>query len=648
MSLTGLGIALGSLGSVAINTGNNVQSLGMAQLEARVHAEELLEADDGRRGIEATEKKPARNSDGEIDSCQSKTWIVGTIIFISGSLLNFAAFAFAPQSILASLEGIQFVTNVLFGKLVLGKVITRCMWAGTAVTILGVVLTVLSASVVGTLEASFQDLQALWGEPAWLIYLSLTVTLGVVLQTTHQLYLKANVAGAALPYAEYVLPATYATFSALFGTLSVVQAKILSELLTLQIEKGTPIFWGENAWFTYVTLGAWLFLVGVWLFRMNEALSLYDPLFIIPLLQMNFILFAIVSGGIYFKEFNEFGTLNWLGFIAGVCLLFLGIYLLSPNALATGEGTTPGISGDGSDVGNSCAVATSLGFGSLARIVPLDEEEGVPTTPRHREAGAQVTPAGNEHCPSSSHTTPRSVSVDSQGRRGSGEGRGYSTSVDRGESERSGGAFKRPQQSAAATAVSRRFSPSTGTANTSTLPFYNLIPPSMRAHVREHGDGDDPNHPVHQEAMLLDSMRQVALDLAQIGGSFTQGGSFAHMSSLPSIQNTTPTTDRSQPPAENEVVVVTQQPDLESQPEEGVFVVSPFQLSVPSIQNPTPTTERSQPPAENEVVVTPQPDLESQSEMEAKKLAEEPQNPKEEEEEAPPRAGVTRIEGIGC
>jgi hypothetical protein len=92
-----------------------------------------------------------------------------------------------------------------------------------------------------------------------------------------------------------VLPITYATFSALFGTFSVVLAKVLSELVTLQAE-GTNIFWGADAWFTYVTLVGWLGFVGVWLFRMNEALSLYDPLFIIPLLQVNFILFAIVSG----------------------------------------------------------------------------------------------------------------------------------------------------------------------------------------------------------------------------------------------------------------------------------------------------------------------------------------------------------------
>lgn len=103
------------------------------------------------------------------------------------------AFAFAPQSILAALEGIQvcsrssffetrflsqqslfisvspsstqflddthylfaralslfvpsddtqFVTNVLFGKFVLGSHITNSMYAGTAIIIVGVVLTV--------------------------------------------------------------------------------------------------------------------------------------------------------------------------------------------------------------------------------------------------------------------------------------------------------------------------------------------------------------------------------------------------------------------------------------------------------------------------------------------------------------------------
>jgi hypothetical protein len=45
------------------------------------------------------------------------------------------------------------------------------MYAGTAVVIVGVVLTVLSASVVGTLDAGVRDLLALWANPFWIAYL---------------------------------------------------------------------------------------------------------------------------------------------------------------------------------------------------------------------------------------------------------------------------------------------------------------------------------------------------------------------------------------------------------------------------------------------------------------------------------------------
>ena len=130
---------------------------------------------------------------------------------------------------------LQFVTNVLFGKFVLGKEISSSMWAGTAMTIVGVVVTVLSASVVGTLEADFEYLLFLWGETGWIVYLVMTAAFGVLLQGTHQVYLTAKQNGKPLPHSEYVLPITYATFSALFGTMSVVFAKILSELVTLQI-----------------------------------------------------------------------------------------------------------------------------------------------------------------------------------------------------------------------------------------------------------------------------------------------------------------------------------------------------------------------------------------------------------------------------
>ena len=245
------------------------------------------------------------------------------------------------------------MTNIIFGKIVFDSNITPHMYVGTLLTVIGTILTVLSGAKT-TLEEDSAGLIRRWYQPAWLAYIVLAIGLGVALQTTHLAYKKAAEANEPLWNSKNVLPITYASFSALFGTFSVVLAKCLSELLSAQLEGTEQIFLG---WFIYVILIAWLAFTAVWLFRMNEALSLFDPLFIIPLLQVypglqssstrgtaqslclpllwpsrqvNFILFAIVSGGIYFGEFDAFGTTNWVGFLLGVVIICVGIFLMSP------------------------------------------------------------------------------------------------------------------------------------------------------------------------------------------------------------------------------------------------------------------------------------------------------------------------------
>jgi hypothetical protein len=77
----------GVLGSIGINIGQNIQATGLQKLP------------------EFQRAKP----------CNSRQWVVGLSIFIAFSMLNFAALALAPASILTPLESIQFVTNVRSG-----------------------------------------------------------------------------------------------------------------------------------------------------------------------------------------------------------------------------------------------------------------------------------------------------------------------------------------------------------------------------------------------------------------------------------------------------------------------------------------------------------------------------------------------------
>merc|ERR1719193_3026627 len=133
MSTVALGVVLGLVGSIAINTGNNLQSLGMQQLEDS-------------------------ESDEEVNICSSRTWLMGTVIFVTGALLNFASYGFAAQSTLASLESIQFVTNLFFSKFLLKKDITLKMYAGTILTVSGTVLAVTFSSKEAAPAETIPDL----------------------------------------------------------------------------------------------------------------------------------------------------------------------------------------------------------------------------------------------------------------------------------------------------------------------------------------------------------------------------------------------------------------------------------------------------------------------------------------------------------
>ncbi len=340
-----LGVVLGLLGSVAINTGNNIQSLGLKGSHKKQNKESrpqqsLRSFRCGRqRKIspstnyrDETQQEHDKYEDSFVQDEQndqpytSITWIVGTVIFVTGSLLNFASYAFAAQSMLASLESIQFVTNLIFGKFMLKANVTKTMLIGTGLTVMGTVLAVQFSSRA-TLDLRTEDIKILYSNPAYITYLVFMMGLLFLLNFVYHYYDKRKRKGNPLRFSGVVIPLSYSIWSALFGTQSVVQAKVLAELLAVHSPEEENIF---QSWFTYATIILWILTVGVWLSRLNNALSKFDPLLIIPLLQCSFIFFAIVSGGIFFKEFNEFNATQWIGFWGGVLVMFSGLVLLTP------------------------------------------------------------------------------------------------------------------------------------------------------------------------------------------------------------------------------------------------------------------------------------------------------------------------------
>ncbi|KAL1527164.1 hypothetical protein AB1Y20_015844 [Prymnesium parvum] len=302
-SSTLIGVIMGLSASVGINSGQNIQAIGLS-------------------ASEAVRARPYT----------SRTWLIGLVVFLTGSFLNFAAFSFAASSILVPLEAVQFVTNVCFNKCVNKKPIPLRMLVGVALAVSGVALSV----VFGSTDVrcfTIDELIDFWAVPLWWIYLLLTLVIAAAAYAVHRRYLAAQKAGRPLARSQYVLPVTFAVSSALVGGANmIVHSKAVAELFELQAG-GELIF---ASWYFYLEFSLLSVTGCIWLYKMNESLGLYDPLFIIPLLQSSYILFGVISGGIYFQEFAGLhnGPAGWVGwplFILGMLMILYGLYLIAPD-----------------------------------------------------------------------------------------------------------------------------------------------------------------------------------------------------------------------------------------------------------------------------------------------------------------------------
>jgi len=128
---------------------------------------------------------------------------------------------------------------------------------------------------------------------------------------------------------EIIIPLLYTMSSALVGTQSAVYAKCLSCMVVLSTTGKSQV----KSWFTWVVLILWSFFMVFWLTRMNTALRRFNGGFIIPLLQVLWIIGCISCGGIFFQEFWGFNWKKWLLFWDGIICVCIGVYLLG-NSMA--------------------------------------------------------------------------------------------------------------------------------------------------------------------------------------------------------------------------------------------------------------------------------------------------------------------------
>ncbi|GAU32029.1 hypothetical protein TSUD_147250 [Trifolium subterraneum] len=312
-----VGAFINLFGSIAINFGTNLLKLGHNERER------YLLGSDGVHG-KAT-LKPI---------IYFQSWRIGILFFFFGNCLNFISFGYAAQSLLAALGSVQFVSNLAFAYFVLNKVVTVKVLVATAFIVLGNVFLVAFGNHQSPVYTP-EQLTEKYSNAAFVLYL---VALIVIVVVHHSIYKRGEfmlaVSGHDLkPFWSMLLPFSYAVVSGAIGSCSVLFAKSLSNLLRLAMSNGYQL----HSWFTYSMLLFFLSTAGFWMTRLNEGLSLFDAILIVPMFQITWTFFSICTGFIYFQEYQVFDTLRTTMFILGMMCVFIGISLLAPDESKVSE-----------------------------------------------------------------------------------------------------------------------------------------------------------------------------------------------------------------------------------------------------------------------------------------------------------------------
>jgi len=271
-----IGVILIIVGSLGNNFGNNLVSLAHDQKrEEEINKKKAEKGKNGGNDAEELPDKPVSTiSEGESSKTQAVSVpgnesskpknrdyrVLGTVIFVFGNLFTFGSFGFGAQSLLASLESIQFVSNLFFAKYVHNSVVSMRMIIATLSIVGGNIMVVIFSNHDAVLFTSNQMMHLYATNTIYQGYLVAAFIAFVITTYTYLKYYNSRVVlrKPLLWNHSFVEPFCYACSSAIVGTQAVLKSKCMALLIQVTLNGKQNEF---ASWYIYFILVIWLMLV---------------------------------------------------------------------------------------------------------------------------------------------------------------------------------------------------------------------------------------------------------------------------------------------------------------------------------------------------------------------------------------------------
>ncbi|XP_062321159.1 NIPA-like protein 2 [Osmerus eperlanus] len=243
----------------------------------------------------------------------SVLWWCGVVLMGVGELGNFAAYGFAPASLIAPLGCVSVISSAVISVVFLKETIRASDIIGGTLAVTGTYILVTFAPHASThITASLVQRYAMsW---AFLIYGFIEVLLFCILLYLYKVSKMKHIVIVML-------------LIALLASLTVISVKAVSGMIKESV-KGYmqltyPIF--------YVMLVVMVASCAFQLKFLNQAMRMFDATEVVP---VNFVFFtasAVIAGIVFYQEFYGLALLNIFMFLLGCLLSFLGVFLIARN-----------------------------------------------------------------------------------------------------------------------------------------------------------------------------------------------------------------------------------------------------------------------------------------------------------------------------
>jgi magnesium transporter len=254
-------------------------------------------------------------------------WWFGLFLMIFGEVGNFTAYGFAPASMVAPLGTVAVVSNVFIAITFLKEKLRNVDILGTCSALVGAILIIsFSRKGEGILNGDQLTRQLL--TLPFLLYGTVEGLLLLTLLIAHHGFHNNSVVVLLL-------------ISAVIASFTIISAKGVSGMIQLTLN-------GMMQWkypILYIMIVVLVVTGVVQVIYINRAMKNHDSTLVVPTNFVFFTISAILSGIIYYNEFDGLTMTQVLLFLLGCMFSFIGVFLiqydrpsvLTPPALETNE-----------------------------------------------------------------------------------------------------------------------------------------------------------------------------------------------------------------------------------------------------------------------------------------------------------------------